>query len=193
MNIIVNFDAFIREKAAITIKDKVVYADNNQLKGMDVMDVASNIRIVYFKESGFYPDGKFWCYFLDSEEATPKVGKEIELLMFPYRRGGLGDRSTPITDIWNKSHTKTYRGSEHILGIVEGTANQEEIYIEMMSVRPEYKRNGINTMMIDALKYSFPNTKLKFEDPTVDGVHFMRRYSPDADVKWISNRRPKNW
>ena len=111
---------------------------------------------------------------MDSEESAQKMkAGEIPMLMVP--QGTFSSGGSPISDVWSKRFAK--KGTEHILGILEGTSNEDEIYINMMTVRPKYKRNTINTKMIQFLQKHFPNAKLSFSSPTEQGKKFISSYT----------------
>ena len=164
----------LNEMPVISLKGKTVLADDKPLKEVDVDNIENNI--VFFRETrprSLYPEGTTWVYFLDSEESAKKMeAGEISMLFIP--QGTFYSGGSPITDVWKKQFAK--EGTEHILGILEGHTNEEEIYINMMTVRPKYKRNTINTKMIKFLQNRFPNAKLSFSSPTPEGKKFISKY-----------------
>lgn len=163
----------LSEMPVISLQGKTVLADDKPLKEVDVDNIKNNI--VFFRESrAWIAEGSTWVYFLDSEEAAQKMKSgNIEQLVIPqgsYRSGG-----NPITDVWKKKHAKD--GTEHILGILEGNTTEDEIYINMMTVRPKYKKNTITTKMIQFLQKIYPNAKLFFSDATPEGKEFISKYT----------------
>jgi hypothetical protein len=187
----------VDEMAEITRKGTRVLAGDKPLKGMKATELEGNMVLFYDKagRGGLFPmpPGKFWLYLMDSDDAAKKMGAgEYDMMLFPFRRA-YSFTAAPITDVWKKSHTKNFKGSEHILAITEGVATDDKILLEMMSVRPGYKHNKIQTLMVDYIKNFMPKAKLVFEDPTEDGLNFMWHYAPDAEVKWTIDYRPKIW
>ena len=173
---------------------KKVLLGDKLLKTATLEEVSENFAFVHMKEDNFFAaKDKFWLYFTDCQESTKKVCTgDFNMLLFPHKHR-FNLEASPITDVWKKSHTKNFNGSEHIFGLVEGFANKDTILIEMMSVRKSFRRNGITKFMIDALVAHFPDATLTFEDLTEDGYLFMREVYPDAQVKWTHSIRPESW
>jgi len=164
----------LNEMPVISLQGKTAFADDKPLKDVDVDNIKNNI--VIFRETrpnSLFAEGTTWVYFLDSEESAKKMeAGEISMLMIPI--GTFSSGGSPISDVWSKRFAK--KGTEHILGILEGHTNEDEIYINMMTVRPKYKRNTINTKMIQFLQNHFPNAKLSFSSPTPEGKKFISKY-----------------
>jgi hypothetical protein len=133
-------------------------ADDKPLKGMSLEAVDKNIVFIRQDNSnGWVAEGFSLVYFMDSEESAKQMASgQIPYLMIP--RGTFHSGGNPITDVWKKKFQS--KGHEHI-------------YVEMMSVRPKYKRNKINTLMINCLRRSYPQAKLQFSDATDDGKKFI--------------------
>jgi len=163
----------LSEMPVISLQGKTVLADDKPLKEVDVDNVKNNI--VSFQQatkSIFHEAGAIWVYFLDSEESAKKmIAQQIPFLTVPT----IADGDDPITEVWKKRYAK--KGTEHILGLLEGNANEKDIYINMMTVRPKYKRNTINTKMIQFLQSEFPNAKISFSSPTPEGKKFINKYT----------------
>lgn len=196
------FDTFasqhIDEMAEITRKGKKAYVDGKLLKSSSIQDLSNNVALYHVKENNFLAQkGKFWLWLADTDEWVSKLKSgDYDVLFFPPRPR-FNWNASPIDDIWKKSHQKNTRGAQHIIGVIEGFADEDnkKIIIEMMSVKPGFKRNRINSLMIDVLKdnSAFKDYKLVFEDPTEDGYLFMKQYAPDAEVEWTHNHRPPSW
>jgi hypothetical protein len=177
--------------------NKSVLADDQPLKELDVDAIQNNLVVfrVPPPEEGkvsFFADGKTWVYFLDSEKSAQEMKEQkIPMLMVP--QGTIHSGGSPITDIWKRrffkkgsdepremrigGRTKVIEGTDKILGVIEGTTNDEVIYIDMMTVRPPFKRNTINTKMIQALRQDFPKAKIEFSRPTPQGQKFIDKSS----------------
>ena len=166
----------LNEMPVISMQGKTAFADDKPLKEVDVDNVKNNIVIFRIPENTphIYEAGTTWVYFMDSEESAEKMkAGEISMLIVP--QGTFSSGGSPITDVWSEKFAK--EGTEHILGILEGNTNEEEIYINMMTVRPKYKRNTINTKMIKFLQSEFPNAKVSFSSPTPQGKKFIDKYT----------------
>lgn len=165
----------LNEMPQISLQGKTVLADDQPLKQVDVDQLTNNIVIFRIPEDQqhFYKPGTTWVYFLDSEEAAQKMREgQIDMLVVPQGTSYSG--GDPINDVWKKKFAK--QGTEHILGFIQGFTNEDLINIQMMTVRPKYKRNTINTKMVQFLQKEFPNAKLSFEAPTPQGQKFIGKY-----------------
>ncbi len=157
----------ISESPLMTKKGKTALAGGKPMRDLDVEAVKDNV--VVFRESRpnqLVREGFTLVYFMDSDESAEgiKHGK-IPYLMVP--RGTFFSGGSPITDIWAKRFQRP--GTEHILGVLEGATNEEIIYIEMITVRPGWKRNHIAKTMIETLKKQFPKAKVVTSSRTDSG------------------------
>ena len=168
------FNRYIKEMADITRNNKTVLADGKPLKDMKVVDVKDNIVFIRQPTSGgFIAEGYTLIYFMDSTENAKKLIKnDIPYLMFP--KGNFYSGGNPITDVWKKKYQKP--GHEHILGMIEGNVMPDSIYIDFMSVRASYRRNHINSLMIDIIRESYPDAAVTFSSATDDGKKFIKSY-----------------
>lgn len=170
-----NFKQWLyNEMPIISMQGKSVFADNQPLKELDVNSLKNNI--VFFRipkeQAGFFAEGTFWIYFMDSEESAKEM-KEGKVKMLQVPMYG-------ITDVWKKKHSE--KGTESILGLLQGTATEKLIYIDKMTVRPKYKKNTINTKMIDFIKSKFPTAKVKFSTATEEGKEFINKYTNKPNI-----------
>lgn len=165
------------ETPMISLAGKDVMAGGNRLKGMSIEDISENIVFIRNDNpNGWTAEGFSLVYFMDSPESAQKIAKgEIPYLMIP--RGTFYSGGNPITDVWKKKHQTA--GQEHILGLIEANVMPDNIYIDMMSVRPKYKRNTINTLMINCIKQSYPKAKVTFSGPTDEGRKFIKSQKYD--------------
>lgn len=190
------FNSFLNERSEISLVGKKVYADDKLLKTATLKEVGDNI-LFYHEDKGNFMFGKdkTFLYFTDSKNSVKKLANgEIDFLFFPIRTRFNSFTVAPIDDVWKIKHTNKFKGSEHILGIFEGFCNEKTIYVDMMSVRPKYQHNKINSFMLDLLQKEYPKAKLIFEDPTDQGYLFIKKYSPDAEIRWRSDDyRAKEW
>ena len=170
-------ESLLMEMPQITQQGKTVLADNQPLKGLSVENVRGNI-VVLREERGNFMFAAGWtiAYFMDSEESAQKMKKgEFDYLTINDRIQ-FQFNSAPITDVWTKKK-RDNRGHEHILGIVQGITNENEIYIDKMSVRAQFRKNSITSKLISVLKQTFPNAKVNFSGPTKQGASFIKKYT----------------
>jgi len=177
-----NEEGLINEMPQINKIGTKVMADDIPLKLVkDIEKLEPNFSMYHEEKGNFvFAKGKTFLYFTKTENWGQKVvDGEYDMLMFPYA-GRFNWGAAPINDVWKKSHNKNIRGADEIIGLIEAYVANKEILIQMMSVRPGYKKNSINTNMINRLKKSFPNHTVVFEDPTPAGWKFIQKYAPDA-------------
>jgi hypothetical protein len=165
----------LTEMPQISRHGKKVTANGQSLKKMDLEAVTDNIVIFHSKQETFAtPPGFTFVYFMDSDESVQDMkNHKIDYLII-HDRIRSDWNSAPIKDVWKKAKAN---GQEHILGVVQGVVDDKEIYIDKMSVRPGYKKNSINTKMIQELEKTFPGRKLGFSGPTKDGAEFIQKYT----------------
>jgi hypothetical protein len=163
----------LQEMPQLSLKGKKAYADDVPLKTMPIEKVEENI--VVFRnphESFFGPAGTCYLYFMDSKESADAMKlNKIPMLIIP--RGTFHSGGSPITDVWKKRFQKP--GTEHILGLIEGIATEDIIYIDMISVRPGWQRNRVASLMMDALKDMFPKAKVQTSGTTDKGKKFFEK------------------
>jgi hypothetical protein len=169
-----HINAPITESPLMTKKGTKALAGDEPLKGQSVEKVIGNIVVIRQPSSGgFFAEGWTLVYFMDSEEAAEAMADgKIPYLMVPratFKFGG-----SPITDIWKKKFQRP--GTEHILGVVEGHSDENTIFIDMVTVRPGWKRNHIAKLMMDRLKKTFPNAKLTTSTQTHHGQKLFKSY-----------------
>jgi hypothetical protein len=164
----------ISESPMMTKKGKTALAGDKPLKGQAVEEVTGNIVVIrQGKGGGFLPEGWTLVYFMDSDESAQAMKQgQIPYLMVP--RGTFMSGGSPITDIWLKKFQKP--GTHHILGVIEGHSDEETIFIDMVTVRPGWKRNHIAKLMMDRLKKTFPEAKLTTSTQTGDGQKLFKSY-----------------
>jgi hypothetical protein len=169
----------LNEMPLITLQNKTAYADDKPLKTMDLESIGNNMT-VYHEEKGNFiiAKNKVYLWFTSTEDWVDKVNAgEYDLVMFPIKTLYNAFSVSPITDVWRKSKA---RGKKEVLGMIEAYLDDKELIIQMMSVRNPYRKNRINSFMIDELKQKFPSHELVFEDPTDDGWKFIANYDPNA-------------
>jgi len=168
------YDSIVKEMADITLNKKQVLANDKPLKTMKLMDIKENIVFIRQPTSnGFMAEGYSLIYFMDSTESAQKMGKgQLPYLMFP--KGNIHSGGNPITDVWKKKYQKP--GTEHIIGMIEANSMPDLIYVDFMSTRASYRRNRINSLMIDVMREKFPDAKIEFSSSTNNGRKFIKSY-----------------
>jgi len=166
--------SLLLEMPVISKRGTDVYADEELLKKMPLSAVKGNIVIFRQPTESLFPAGFTLAYFMDSDESALAM-KENKL---PYKvvpeRPRNDWNAAPIKDVWKKKFDK---GQEAILGLVQGITNDQEIYVDKMTVRPAYKKSSITRKLIDALKADFPNATVNFSGPTKEGAQFIQKYT----------------
>jgi len=71
------------------------------------------------------------------------------------------------------------RAPKGIIGVYEVVIESKGkgkgiLFVNMMSVRPGWKRNGLNMAMMRWLLQRYPERKLQFSDPTNEGTAFIK-------------------
>jgi len=191
------YEDFLPEMAQLIKQGKTLWTEDGlPVKAVSDKALESNVTFFYNEKANFvFPAGKFFIYF--HQDGWKKLYDEGKagMLIFNPARGSISQfGKSPITDIWKKSYGKKIENSDMIYGVTEGQVVDGNAYVEMMSVRPGYKRNSINRRMIDALKSE--HNQIVWDEPTEDGLKFIKSYSGD-DAKFFFPKntlaRPKNW
>lgn len=173
------YQEFITEMAQITKKGTKLTVDGTPLKNIKTSDIDDNIMFWRNDKANFmFEEGFSMLWFLD-DDAYKKDFNGDNLLFFP--RGGFSFDASPITDIWKKNKPI----QKHIIGCIQADTSENQIFVDMMSVRSGYMKNGINKHMINALVSIFPNAVLKFSKPTKMGQEFINKYYPTAKIEGI--------
>lgn len=163
-------------------KQKVVVADKEKLRDLEVEDVLENIVILRQPEQTMlFPAGFTLVYFMDTPENARKMGQgKFDYIVIPQGSPmGMG-RETPFEKAFKQ---KGKEGLEHIMGFLQGFSDEDEIYIDFMRVRHKLKRNTINTKMIQALEREYPNAEVTFSKPTEQGKKFISKQYKGAETK----------
>jgi hypothetical protein len=163
----------LSEVPDISLDNKVPHANGAPLKNLSVKAVSENL--VLLRESrpnGFMAQGFTLVYFMDSAQSAADIGSgKIPYLMVP--RGTFHSGGNPITDIWKKRFQSP--GTEHIIGMAEAHTTDEEIFIDMITVRNSHRRASIASKIIAFLKMHFPKAKLTTSSKTTDGEKFFKK------------------
>ncbi len=186
----------LSEMATMSKQGKEAYANDTSLKNAKVEDVKGNMVMFRVPTDGIFAEGYTLVYFMDSDESAKAIAEgKIPYLMIP--RGSFHSGGNPITDVWKKKYQQP--GTEHILGLLEGNSKDELIFLDMLSVRPGWRRNSIAKKMLELVKERFPKAKITTSSRTEDGSKFLKSQSinecgvgagkPEEDRLHISGHR----
>jgi len=171
----------------------VTYAD-----GGDIPEVpADELKgvVLYHEDKGNFlvPKDTFYIWIYDDEKAVEKLNSgEWDYIFFPHMGKGAmfsPNYIPPLLIVWNKPFAKKYKGSDKLIGIAHGWIRQDEnkLYIEMMTVRKDKRRQGYNSRMMRILRNYFkvPKENVIFNEPTKDGKLFEQsgKYNDGGEIK----------
>ena len=179
------FKENIDEMANLSMREKIPYSGEVRLKDLPIDNIQENVVILRNDKATFFPAGFTLVYFMDNDESVELMKKgSLPYLMVP--RGTFYSGGSPITDIWKKKFQTP--GTEHILGVLEGISNSEEIFVDMVTVRPGWQRNNIATSMVSALKKLFPKAKVTTSGQTDKGKKFFNTIKETVDQRNVSGK-----
>jgi hypothetical protein len=165
-----------------------------------------NDIVLYYEIKGnwLFAKGNFYAWLYDHEGAGGKVESgEYDFIMFPPMGKGspFSDRYVPpLLMVWQKTYQKSYKGSEHLLGIVKGFYDEDknQLIIEMMTTNPKFRRKGVNAHIIKQLRDEFGVSQedVIFDKPTKEGKLFesSKKYHLGGDMSkhLAPNGKPSN-
>lgn len=65
------------------------------------------------------------------------------------------------------------KASKGLVAVVRYIIRADQIYIDMMAVKSDWRRRGVNTAMIKTIAERFPNNRIIFSPPTEQGQRFI--------------------
>ncbi len=164
--------------------DRLDKVDKMKTSAVLETPVKLNDIVLYHEKKGnlLFAKGNFYAWLYDESGVGKKLESgEYDFVMFPPMGKGnpFGDRYIPpLLMVWNKPYQKKFQGAEHLLSIVKGFYDEDtnEIFIDMMTTNPKYRRQGINTHIIKSLREEFGVSKenVIFDKPTKEGAKFMQ-------------------
>jgi hypothetical protein len=92
--------------------------------------------------------------------------------IFPQRRG-IGGPGT-LHMFWNNKENKP--ATKLLAAALQYVPTDDALYITHMSVRPKWRRNRMNWLMVEAARSNYPDLPVVFDDPTEMGKKFIRKY-----------------
>lgn len=187
-----------RRNPRLTKSGPRVLANRKLLREWKPEDLSDNIIIV----GPFGPTAEFFghdktthlLYFLQDEADRPAVIDRIksqDLAIFqPHVPLHLLWRGTgSISLFWKHSLAKKYLAGA-LQYHFETWPSGEVLVLTHMAVKSKWRRNKLNSLMIDFLHSEYPNHRILFHELTQDGKAFMKVYGGEEyQAAW--NREPK--
>lgn len=160
-----------------TLRGKTVYLDGVPTKKLTSLPPEV---VGYWEVPTFFAGapGEFYFYvFMDFETRQKLYSGKLSapIMMPPYNRKVFGMH--PLEDVWKNRHEE-YR---KLVGIVRGQQREDECFLDMMTVRPKFRHNNINTLMLQTLADNFAKGKpFTADEVTRDGQAFFERFDPEV-------------
>ena len=163
--------------------------------------------IYYHEKKGNFivPKGQIYAWLYDEADgvADKLQSEKYDWVFYPYASESMAWQSSyipPLQRIWTKKFQKEHKGSEHLLGVIKAylLKDGKELYIDMMSVNPNHKKEGIMTYMINQLRkiYGLNQEQVTFSKLTREGEEFVKSetYADGGEAdNWINKMvRRKN-
>lgn len=168
-------------------KGKRVTVNRKALKDVPTADVSENMLIVKIgggfatEVLGYHPeehilyfveDPKSIQVLLDAAKSTDRNADPLPFFMLRRPIGGIGS----IPQFWKNKIAKKY-----IAGAIQFFVEPDKIVLCFMTVKPKFRRNRLNTHMINEIVNQFtvgPDgpRDLFFHEPTKDGWAYMKYY-----------------
>jgi predicted GNAT family acetyltransferase len=166
-------------------------------KHADGGKIDENSTIIYHEEKGnwFVPKDTFYVWVYNDEKAAQKLKDETyEYVFFPHARMGEAFSQNyvpPLLRVWRKSFQNRIKGADKLIGILHGWKVDDKLFIEMMSVHPKMRRQGINSHMVKTAReyFDIPKENIKFNEPTKEGKMFEKsgKYEEGGNVSTLEH------
>lgn len=170
----------IKANPLISKDQKKVYANGIPLKSLegDILTKNAIFKKLPSDPNSFinFPENSYYIFVFDTEESA-QMADQNKLVVTLFPMGGAG-RLDPFKNYWK--HEKT----GHLISAIWFRIAPEEkkVYIEMMSVRPGYRRNSLNNKMIYLIKKEFDCDKVDFGELTTMGAKFAKEYEKKGNI-----------
>jgi len=172
----ISFDdlKFVKEQDVEMAKRGMMVADSKKkIEDMSLKEADDYMGIWHNEKATFmFPKDMIYIWFYDSKEGIQKLFKKNEYDPMLFPPGYWGQRTPPLMQVWTKGYAKKVKGAEHVIGVIQGHLEDGNLYIDMMTVRPTYRRNKINSLMVRNLKEEFKPKKVIFVNTTKMGKSF---------------------
>ena len=151
-------------------------------------DNAGTSMVLYHEEKGnwFVPKGQVYLWLYDVEGSAEKLkSEEFDWVFYPLTSQTMAWQSgyiPPLKKIWTKKFQKTHKGSERLLGVIKAylidkESGEKELFVDMMSVNPTKKKQGIMSYMLKDLRDTFnlSQDQVTFSNLTDEGKKFVEK------------------
>ena len=118
---------------------------------------------------GYHPKTHILYFLIDPADKKAFVQRIVqEPLFYPNHRPSLGGEGT-LDAFWKNRRTQKLASAIQFYVNEEGT-----LVVTHMQTKAAWRRQGLNALLIDHIKASFPHTKVIFDKPTDEGEAFMQ-------------------
>jgi len=99
------------------------------------------------------------------------TGKDTKhtIPLFGYRRDFMGPGT--IDQLWRTAFAK-----RHVIGAAKFTVEENRVIVTHMAVKKAFRRNRINTFMLEKLQEEYPGKAIQFHELTEEGRGFMEAW-----------------
>lgn len=175
-------------------------------KGGTTDDVVLNDIVWFREEKGNFIVEKntVYAWLYDDPKASEKLESgEYDYVLFPMG-GGIGLQMQkgyvpPLQRIWTKKYQNKTKGSDRLIGIVQGWYDEEnkKLYIDMMTTRKDMRRKGVNSHIIRELRkeLGLEREQVEFVNTTKEGAGFASssNYADGGETSGYSYGRLKGF
>jgi hypothetical protein len=163
----------------LTRKGKKIYAGEEEFKTIastkpgSLIENVALLRIpeAYSHFTGFDKPNLIMIWLLDSPEEVLKVKKGKRQLAF-FNPPRVSFTEATIDSIFEKGDQ-----SKNIVGGVLASVQGDHLEVLMMATRNGYKRNAVNTFLVNRLKEITKAVDVSFHEVTDDGREFEKAYN----------------
>ena len=194
------------EKRGIDLNNYLVFVgqkyDKSESKnesdgGEAGFDDEGTSMVMYHEKRGNFitPKGQIYLWLYEGEKIGEKLqNQQYDWVFYPLTSINMAFQSgyiPPLKRVWTKKFQKEHKGSEHLLGLIKAylieKEGEKELFIDMMSVNPNNKKEGIMSYMIKDLRDSFnlSQDQVTFSKLTKEGEKFIakKQYSDGGGVE----------
>jgi len=178
-----------------------VFKNKTKLENVGSIDFDSDdyTLVLYHEEKGnwFIPKDTVYYWLYEDKDAGKKLrDEEYDYVFYPQTSMTLAFQKgyvPPIKKIWTPKFQKQNRGSEKLIGVVQGYINDkgDKLVIEMMSTNPKKQKQGVMSNMIKQLRQQFnlSQEQVEFKDLTKQGESFVskKKYADGGVIDPNSN------
>jgi hypothetical protein len=167
----------VKANPQLSLKNKKLVADDREFKTFSkTEDHGLGENLLRYKLPDFfsYKPNMVMLWLLDSPEEVKKVAEGKRGIAFfdpPRAAIAFSSGRAPIESIFKKG-----KDSKNIIGAVLGSVVGDNLEIVMMAVKKGYRRNAVNTFLVDHLRKSTNTKTISFWEPTEEGEAFEKAY-----------------